>query len=196
MQKKQNIQPAIRILALALILQSFRQSSETKYLFWKPEVKLKWTDFQGHVKPEDDDAASASYIGFFHKIKKCQHPDSIFVDSRAFFNKSSSWVKIPVLTPSLLSHEQLHFDLAELYARKFRKSMQRAKIKMGTLILCVDSNYKYYSAKADSIHFRYDVETNHGLNNTNQFQWEEKVKNEMSEMALYSGTLLKLYLEK
>jgi hypothetical protein len=185
----------IRFL-LILMTMAFVQSSENKYLFWKPGAKLKWTDFQGHVKPDDDAAASASYIGFFHKIKKSSHPDTIVPDARAFFNKSKSWVKVPAVTPSLLAHEQLHFDLAELYSRKFRKAISELNITPGTLVRCVDSTYKYYAGAGDNIHFLYDTETNHGLNMTGQFKWTEKIKTDLQELTKFESPFLRIFIGK
>lgn len=184
----------LQLFIIALVLLSFSQNSESKYLFWKPDIKLRWSDFHGHVKSEDDASASASYIGFLHLIKKCAHPDSVILDTRAFFNKSRSWVKVPSVNPSLLSHEQLHFDLAELYARKFRKAIQGINMNAKTITRMVDSTFKYYASKDDSIHFLYDVETNHGLDRTSQYRWDENVKNDLLLLGNYESPSLKIYL--
>jgi len=169
---------------------------ESIYLFWSPDVKLKWTDFHGHISPEDDIAASASYIGFFHKVRKHPHPDSVMLDTRAFFNKSKSWVKVPAVNPSLLEHEQRHFDLAELFARKFRKASFELKLRSQNLAKSIDSTYKYYSVRGDSIHIQYDIETNHGLSLIPQAKWNEKIKNGLLELSPYSNPVLKLFMAR
>jgi hypothetical protein len=181
-------------LLTAFIGIAFFQSTESIFLFWKADTKLKWTDFHGHIKPEDEDAASASYIGFYHKIKKYPLPDTVLLDSRAFFNKNRSWVKVPAVNPSLLAHEQLHFDLAELCARNFRKAVLEQTFNSANLSRCIDSTYKHYSAKGDSLHNRYDIETNHGLRAIPQSQWEELITTQLAQLNAYDTPLLKLHL--
>jgi hypothetical protein len=177
-----------------LLCTSFFQDTESIFLFWKADTKLKWTDFHGHIKPEDEDAASASYIGFYHKIRKYPQPDTVMLDSRAFFNKNRSWVKVPAVNPSLLAHEQLHFDLAELCARNFRKAVLEQQFTSASLSRKIDSTYKYYSAKGDSLHNRYDIETNHGLYNIPQSKWVEQITSQLILLNAYEKPMLKLHL--
>jgi hypothetical protein len=184
------------LICLAILTTAFYEGSESKYLFWKPDTKLRWSDFQGHIKPEDDAAASASYIGFFHTIKKCSHPDSIILDTRAYFNKNRSWVKVPAVNPSLLLHEQLHFDLAELYSRRFRKAIQGMTFSASSYVHCIDSVYKSYSESGDSTHVLYDIETNHGLDKASQETWNEYVKSNLTQMNQWEFPRLKLYIPK
>ncbi len=183
------------LFILVFAFAAFLQSNEDRYLFWKPGLKLKWSDFHGHVKSEDDASASASYIGFFHKIKKSAHADSILLDTRAFFNKAKSWVKVPSVNPDLLAHEQLHFDLAELFSRKFRRAVEQINIREISLNRIVDSTYKYYANKGDSMHFLYDIETNHGLNRESQYKWNEKVKEELLQLANNQSPFLKICIK-
>lgn len=50
------------------------------------------------------------------------------IDAAAFFSPSGSWARLDGKTPELLTHEQGHFDMAELYALRLRKAIQDAKI--------------------------------------------------------------------
>jgi hypothetical protein len=179
-------------ILLASTTLSFVENNEDRYLFWKPEARLRWPDFRGHVRVEDEDAASASYIGFLHQITKCAKGDSMILDTRAFFNKSNSWVKIPAVNPSLLSHEQLHFDLAELYSRRFRQAILSVKANERDFIETADSLFRYYAAKSDTIHFDYDLETNHGLNEASQRKWDRIVRNGLLALGQYQSPYLKI----
>jgi hypothetical protein len=183
-------------LTIAVMTSAFFQDKKDKYLYWQPEVKLQWSDFHGHIRAEDMSVASASYIGFLHKIIRYYHPDSTIIDTRSFFNKSKSWVKIPNILPSLLSHEQKHFDLAELYARKFRKSILESNFRVETFAHAVDSTYNYYSAKDDSVHVAYDNETEHGLNVSEQAVWDKRVENELNGLIKYESPFVKLSFSK
>ncbi|MFZ6011322.1 MAG: hypothetical protein ACOYXT_13320 [Bacteroidota bacterium] len=88
------------------------------WLEWNEFYKLSWHDFQG--KPGDESVGDA---GTFIRIKA----KPFFVKKKVQYNvlvyfvKDKSWKRDP--SPALLAHEQLHFDMAELYARKIRKKI-------------------------------------------------------------------------
>ncbi|MFI5150003.1 MAG: hypothetical protein ACHQRM_09745 [Bacteroidia bacterium] len=172
------------------------QGNEANFLFWNPDMHLKWRDFQGHVKNEDDAAASASYLGFLHTIKKSAHPDSVIIDTRSYFNKYKSWVKVPFVSPALLAHEQVHFDLAELYARKFRKALLAMKFTNRNLSPLLDSTYVHYLESSDSLHILYDIQTNHGLDKLIQETWAEYAKGNLEQMNLYKHSSIHIYVPK
>ncbi|HXC04605.1 MAG TPA: hypothetical protein VNZ86_07615 [Bacteroidia bacterium] len=175
---------------------AFFQGNENVFLFWKPDVKLKWKDFQGHIKSEDDKAASASYLGFLHTIRKTNYPDSVIIDTRAYFNRNKSWVKVPDVSPPLLAHEQVHFDLAELYGRKFRKALTAMTFNAANLSRRLDSTYVFYLESSDSLHALYDIQTNHGLDKFYQETWTEFAKGNLLQMQSFDEALIKLYVPK
>lgn len=47
----------------------------------------------------------------------------VVVDVYAYFSPRQSWYHKDMADDHLLSHEQLHFDITELYARKLRKKI-------------------------------------------------------------------------
>src|SRR5687768_2492955 len=92
---------------------------EEDVISWNEFYKLQWHDFQG--EPGEDargDAGAAVQI----KAKPFLVKKEIKYDVVALFNRNKSWARGQSTT--LLAHEQLHFDIAELYARKIRKKIK------------------------------------------------------------------------
>lgn len=106
--------------------------------------------------------------------------EALFIKSKSFLTKNSDYV---------LRHEQLHFDICELYARKLRKMLSDKDFKKVNNVSQVVQNM-YNKATQDCIREeeKYDTETNHGTNAARQQEWVDKVKKELDELDAYSST--------
>ena len=101
------------------------------------------------------------------------------------FDKENSW-KRDVRTAELLAHEQLHFDLAELYARKMRKHFA---LLPNACALSTDEVAAQAREIQDAWGAReelYDVESEHSRNRPEQLRWEAMVLKEMAALAKYA----------
>ncbi len=105
---------------------------------------------------------------------------------QATFDPNTSWIKDPkTLTPALLRHEQLHFDIAELAARRLRQKISLFKFDCLKLQPAFDNLTKpAYRAWATEEN-RYDGETNHGLNAAKQALWEQQVAAKLLELKAF-----------
>ncbi|MGK7394583.1 MAG: hypothetical protein ACNS62_08415 [Candidatus Cyclobacteriaceae bacterium M3_2C_046] len=87
---------------------------------WQEDVPLQWGHFNG--APHDSSFAAASFIGIDYQVlEKNFWTGRIKLDVFATFNCDSSWVLPEKADEITLQHEQIHFNIAELYARKIRK---------------------------------------------------------------------------
>jgi hypothetical protein len=91
---------------------------------------------------------------------------------------------------SLLKHEQLHFDIAELTTRKLRQAYStHVSYDIEATSLFIDSVFNRYSKiEFDSINALYDTETNHGIIETKQKVWETKITSELKKLEKYAST--------
>jgi hypothetical protein len=120
----------IFIMALSLFIFStytFAQLHDT--IQWSTSYKLKWEDFQGKSDSSSKYGA-ISRPGIKYHLSA--NADSFNVKVLCFFIKSKSWSKYKNSYP-LLMHEQLHFDIAELFARKLRKTYAAYKFNYETV---------------------------------------------------------------
>jgi hypothetical protein len=168
---------AVFFLLLFQAAVSLAQSNPVDLLEWNEYYKLSWEDFQG--KRTDSSIGDA---GTFVSIKAKPYmvKNRVVYDVHAFFNRNKSWASDK--SKELLEHEQLHFDIAELYARKIRKRISELRDR-GV------NNVKEYNAEINKLleesnvaDVEYDLETLHGALPKKQMLWETKVKKELEEL--------------
>ncbi len=158
--------------------QQARQAIDfTEYQKWQKFDPLDWEDFKGSKPSEyQGDAGSVVKIKATPFIVKKKIQYNVY----ALFNKQKSWAQ--KRSPKLLKHEQLHFDIAELYARKIRK-------KIALLSNAGEDDLKVYNREIETLMQEsndfdrlYDTETLHGALLQQQLAWEEKVSKSLLDL--------------
>ena len=87
-----------------------------------------------------------------------------------------SWVKYDLKRKDdLLNHEQTHFDLSEIYARKVRKEFSELLDPCGKSDDELNIIVNLFLEKFQEEERKYDKETEHGLNEELQYEWDQKV---------------------
>ena len=165
-----------------IILSSFSNPSFT-HIAWNEYRALTWDDFQATADINSHgDASTTIRISAkpYYKRGKLQYN----VD--AWFLPEKSWYKTK--SAELLAHEQLHFDLAELYARKIRHLISDYRQKG------IKDPKKYHAGiqrlldESNIVDRQYDNETVHGAIKSKQASWKRTVDIEMSILSRYSRT--------
>ncbi len=100
----------------------------------------------------------------------------------ALMNKDFSAARHGSKSPHVLAHEQLHFDLAEAFARRLAVEMagfegrgdlrQDARVDLDRQLR---QRFEAAMRELGELQDRYDEETNHGLRKKAQKQWAAKV---------------------
>jgi len=171
----------------AIILAVFTiQDSPT--LTWNPDYRLVWSDFEGAPQPESNAAAvTASGISFSYNIKTT---DTELIDYNytvnADFYPELSWCLKDKVTSNILNHERLHFDITELFARKFRQ-----RIKNTTFTLDINKQmerlHDAINVEMEVMQNAYDAATNHSQNVEKQKEWQTKIILQLNKLAYYSS---------
>ena len=151
---------------------------------WSASRPLTVADFKGRPKPSQGHAALTS--ANINTGAICR--GNVFSGTaQASFDPATSWVREPAtITPALLRHEQLHFDIAEVYARRLRQQLGAIQVSCSQLGSTFDrisqAAYTAWQQAEDT----YDRDTNHGLLRERQAQWEAKVRQELQELAAFA----------
>ena len=142
---------------------------------WSAERRLTMADFQARAPLGNPLASSTS-----SNIKAdaaCK--DYVFSSTvAATFDPNTSWFRNPQkASEALLRHEQLHFDITEVYTRIMRQRLQlfATKANCEKLQPAFNNVTKLVYADWDREQNRYDQETNHGLNAVRQALWEKQI---------------------
>ena len=159
-------------------LVSTGQSNKEELLDWSDSKKLTWADYKANPDPDSDAAASTTtYLLIDYKITSRSF--SYKIESR--FSKSQSWGLHK--TDYILSHEQGHFDIAEVFARKLNKKMSTYKFNAKTYQKDLQKIYEDVTKEKEDIQNKYDKETNHSIRKEEQAQWLKKIMLLLEEYA-------------
>ncbi len=162
---------------------------EGDYIDWQSNTKLKYSDFKANKKWNQGNTVASSYCGFGYSItdNNGEISGSIFVrfyDEKSWFN--------PDLEESdkvnyILKHEQLHFDICELFGRKLYKEVllliELNKLNQRSINRVQSKLEKQYS----DYQKKYDKETSHSINVEEQLMWNTKIKHELASLSNYSN---------
>lgn len=150
-------------------------------IIWKQDSLLRAEDFK--AKPKKNGPLGWSSLGLF--LYYTESGGELMLSVEALFVKSKSY--LAKNTEYVLKHEQIHFDIAELYARKLRKKLDEIDFKkIKDMQKEVNKHYdklvKEYMKEQED----YDQETEHGLNSAKQKVWDEKISAAIKELEKYS----------
>jgi hypothetical protein len=181
----------MKILYIILLGVCFSFTQDTGIIFWQQSTKLAWVDFIG-----SPDAASP-YKAFTEseiRTEVSAKNNEAHIRIKTFFIKNKSWVKNK--TEKLLAHEQLHFDITELWARKFRQKIQGKtfSIKSFQKELSDIQNSIYKESK--DMQVVYDKDTQHSEVLAEQDRWEKKIKAEIESLKSFASSDVNCALTK
>lgn len=177
------------VLLMGLFLLSsglgYAQSAESDnhLIYWTQEYRLTYTDFDALPKRYSDNAAF-SVLGFKSSFEMTY--TQYTADIKAYFDKDSSWARSWV--PILLAHEQGHFDIAELHARKFREQLKTAMLKDDLSV----SKFEYMNSEImkdlEAAQLEYDKATNYSMDYRAQLEWLDLIKERLDKMSAFANT--------
>ena len=174
------MQKFIYLLICLFSITGFSQETEFK-LGWDEKKPLSWNDFQG--EPHDRipfSASTNSGISYSWSLETRNGVEDFQYEVRSNFYPNLSWIKDGKHDPHLLAHEQLHFDISELHARKFRKAIEEYQISKD---IKKDLREIYYRIESErqEMQEKYDAESNHGLQFEAEKEWQLFVKEELKK---------------
>jgi hypothetical protein len=160
---------------------AFAQSKDEELLDWSASRKLTWNDYKASPEPGSDAAASTtSYLAIEYNITS----NSFGYKIQSRFSKTRSWGLHK--TNYILSHEQGHFDIAEIFARKLNKEMSEYRFNKRTYQQDLKKIYQDILDEKEKMQNDYDKETNHSIKKEKQAEWLKKIAKMLEENADYA----------
>jgi len=165
------------------------KSSEKKQTYidydiiWHKERPLRWVDFQGY--PNYNSKFSAITVSsIIQNINYCDSNNIFTFDVTAVFKANKSWTRTGKW--NVLQHEQKHFDLTEVYARKIRKAFTLIQNPCNYSLEELSKIYEIFMEELQIIQNQYDKETDHGNIKEAQFYWNKKIADMLIETDEYA----------
>ncbi len=147
----------------------------TEMIPWRKDHRLKWSDFRGKVPPDAVPAATtASGISYKYSANLIHHEVELDFEVNAYFYPEESWYKPEVCDEFILAHEQLHFDISELFARRMRQRLNQTTFSENVKQEVRDI-YREILKDLEDLQDRYDWETNFSRNREAQLRWNRQI---------------------
>lgn len=146
---------------------------------YHPERKLIWEDFQG--TPDFSDSTKAAQISTTIQLRSGKvnfwTGKATFIGS-ALMYKGKSWVKPGFMNDYVLSHEQIHFDIAYIVVKKLEADINSLNVNILNKSI-VDTMYKNWHAIFLLNEQTYDLMTDGGNDVDMQRYYQRKIDGEL-----------------
>ncbi|MFC6998797.1 DUF922 domain-containing protein [Rufibacter roseus] len=160
------------------------------FICWQENAKLKWSDFQGEPNNKFKTTLNTN-AGAVTATRLTRTPIS---DEKGFLNYDITVCFIKDLSfttdttsSELLQHEQLHFDIMELYARKIRKSLSLLVAKKSRDRKEFDLIIDEILLEEEELSKQYDIRTGNGGVDFVQEEWNLRIQKELDAMKAYAA---------
>lgn len=155
---------------------SFAGLQEEETIEWTPENKLTWKNFKGKI-PRNVRAAATTASGISYEFSTRFEGNEMMVDYTVltYFYPTKSWYKPKLCNDLTLIHEQLHFDISELFARKMRKQMD-STVFTNNVKAEVKKIYRKILNELSDYQNVYDDQTNFSRDKEQQLLWIKKIR--------------------
>lgn len=165
---------------LPLFLVSSRETAQKDLIEWNGDRRLTWIDFKGRVPVN---AANAALTNTAINVEFGFSSKGMTYSIKCRFDKNKSWVRVK--NDLVLGHEQGHFDIAELHARKLNQALKAYKFNSRTASDDVNRIYEKVMKQHHAYQSEYDQETDFSRKVEKQMEWLEKIAGELKAMDEY-----------
>lgn len=170
---------AFPVLILPLLVLS---QLEDDHIKWQEDRKLTWDDFKAApLKIGSTAAMTTTHLGFSYNITN----GKITYKIECRFEKNKSWGLVK--NEWVLKHEQGHFDVAEIFARKLNKSISEYRFNKNSFQKDLDAIYKSVVAEKEKFQQQYDDETDYSRIKAKQEEWLKKIESELKQHKSWAG---------
>ena len=180
-------------ILIFIIFFSFNLSAQDNNIVWDKDNQLSWEKFKGSVPKGTEMVAKTS-----SEIKMHYHNvgnDSLFISVKAKYYSLDSWAKKSMVNGYLLNHEQRHFDITELFARKLRKELLNGHFLVSKITYELEIIRKEIIKQAYDEQARYDKETDHSTKREVQDKWNKYIDEQLKALESYKNTEIMIKIE-
>lgn len=142
---------------------------------WEPGLRLTWEYFRGKP-PASQRIAATTASGISYQYNARWNGDGYVLDLQVetLFYPEKSWYHPEVCTAVTLSHEQLHFDITEWFARKFRQRLS-GRVFGENVRAEVRRIFEETNRELSEFQDHYDRETDYSRNREAQETWNRQM---------------------
>jgi hypothetical protein len=144
---------------------------------------LSWDDFKGAPDYNNPGGAiTASGFAFNANMNMVGKDIYLNVSVYTFFSKKNSWKKPNINSSYHLLHEQHHFDITRISAQKFCDELLKANFTVNNYNKLLSSLFNSAFDENTALQQKYDSETRHSINTSEQLKWNDKIAAEIKSL--------------
>lgn len=152
-----------------------------KIIPWKARRILAWDDFRSDPRKEGDAVASTSTsLGLTYQVRDGKLTYHITCD----FSKDKSWGSLK--TDYILAHEQAHFDITEIHARKLYEALYYYEFNPSTFKTDITTLYNRIVKEKEDMQEAYDGQTDHSRRRTRQTEWLDNIEQMLTDTNVFA----------
>lgn len=142
---------------------------------WSESRPLEWKDYTyRRIRLK----GSMALTKVKHSVKGYMINGLPEFEIKVLFRKPHSWTS-DTTNLDLLKHEQLHFDIAELYRRKIEHEIFKLQQNQEKNAAVYRAEINRILAEFNAYSRQYDRESNHGKHKLEQARWKQEVLNSL-----------------
>ncbi|WP_142783655.1 DUF922 domain-containing protein [Changchengzhania lutea] len=155
---------------------------------WSESYKLSWSDFR--AAPDNKTSAVATTASGITLGSSIRQTDTEVISYtatvKAHFYPDKSWYKSQLANAHVLGHEQLHYDITELFARRLRQRISKLEVSNA---IKNDLRSLHLKINDDLAHMQdtYDTETNYSRNVEQQTAWQGFISQELDKLVTFKS---------
>jgi len=173
-QPAEPVAPNEALITAAAFTKEKNETDET--IPWTVERLLTWEDFKSPPKTGTDAVASTSTtLGLNYILRN----GKVEYEITCSFSKKRSWGLVK--TDYILAHEQAHFDITELFARKLHQELMAYTPNRKTFQKDINTIYENIVKGKEAFQKLYDAETDHSRRRVRQEEWLVRIDDMLFE---------------
>ncbi|MBF9141800.1 DUF922 domain-containing protein [Hymenobacter properus] len=162
-----------------------------KEIVWNAARRLAQVDFKASTESRPFEAATSSFIRYHYVGRLFQGKVQFKVET--VFDCQNSYFKGKQDPERTLAHEQGHFDITEVFARRFTKAVKEQVADTKELAQKQEAIYRQISTEAQAMHDKYDSEIY--ADRSKQAGWLVTITQELNGLQAYADKEISLKIK-
>ncbi|WDF54508.1 hypothetical protein [Mucilaginibacter sp. KACC 22063] len=170
-----------------LVFTDYSESPENDTVYYSAKRQLTWDDFRD--KPHTGKYAAEVLPGLGYNEQTYINKGVIYVNIglKVYLPKSACWVAASSMNNYTLNHEQRHFDIVKIISEQFKQKLLSESLPVFNYDGWISAEYFETLHQMDVFQKKYDSETSHGINVSEQERWNIFIDKQLSAYQNLSG---------
>mgnify|MGYP001178283819 CR=1 FL=1 len=153
---------------------------------WRADQKIAWHMFKAVPNTTNGYAATSSTgISQSYQINSNGYIDKPTIRVKAHFYPKYSWYNAKDTSAYLLAHEQAHFDITEIHARKLRKRITEFDFSANSKTE-IKALYNEIEQERKLMQRHFDSASRHSRDRTQEMRWRKEIKRLLEKYWVYT----------